>query len=58
MVVILTEWNEFRALNLSKLASVMNIPAMADLRNIYNEEKVLSNGFSAYDSIGRKSKTI
>jgi len=58
MVVILTEWNEFRALNLSKLASVMNIPAMADLRNIYNEEKVLSSGFTAYDSIGRKSKTI
>ena len=58
MVVILTEWNEFRALNLNKLASVMHSPAMADLRNIYNDVQVLSNGFIAYDSIGRKTKDV
>ena len=53
MVVILTEWNEFRALDLGKLSSVMNVAAMADLRNIYSKEKALSNGFITYDSIGR-----
>jgi UDPglucose 6-dehydrogenase len=53
MVVILTEWNEFRALDLCKLSSVMNVAAMADLRNIYSKEKALSNGFITYDSIGR-----
>lgn len=53
MVVILTEWNEFRALDLCKLSSVMNVAAMADLRNIYSKEKALSNGFISYDSIGR-----
>ena len=53
MVVILTEWNEFRALDLGKLSSVMNFAAMADLRNIYSKEKALSNGFITYDSIGR-----
>ena len=53
MVVILTEWNEFRALDLGKLARAMNVAAMADLRNIYTKEKVLSNGFISYDSIGR-----
>ncbi|MDP4892981.1 UDP-glucose dehydrogenase family protein, partial [Cypionkella sp.] len=35
LVVILTEWNEFRAMDLEKLAKKMQLPRMADLRNIY-----------------------
>tara|TARA_B110000263_G_scaffold236150_1_gene235219 strand:- start:132 stop:1454 length:1323 start_codon:yes stop_codon:yes gene_type:complete len=53
LIVILTEWNEFRALDLSKLAKSMKTPSMADLRNIYNEQEVLSHGFVSYDSVGR-----
>ena len=53
LVVILTEWNEFRALDLQRLASSMATPCMADLRNIYSPEDVTDAGFTAYDSIGR-----
>lgn len=55
-LVILTEWNEFRALDLSRLSNIMKNPVMADLRNIYSPEKVLSQGFVLYESIGRKRK--
>jgi UDPglucose 6-dehydrogenase len=54
-VVILTEWNEFRALDLARLASVMRTPAMADLRNIYSAEAAGRAGFTAYTSIGRQN---
>ncbi|MCC5987301.1 MAG: UDP-glucose/GDP-mannose dehydrogenase family protein [Pararhodobacter sp.] len=52
-LLILTEWNQFRALNLKRLASVMATPRMADLRNIYSAEDVLAAGFEAYDCVGR-----
>ena len=53
VVVILTEWNEFRALDLGKLARKMNTPRMADLRNIYNREDALAAGFETYEGVGR-----
>ncbi|WP_434618855.1 UDP-glucose dehydrogenase family protein [Tabrizicola sp. M-4] len=53
VVVILTEWNEFRALDLAKLARKMATPRMADLRNIYNREDALAAGFAAYEGVGR-----
>lgn len=53
MVVILTEWNEFRALDLKALAGRMATPRMADLRNIYDPATVREAGFSSYESIGR-----
>ena len=52
-IVILTEWNEFRALDLSRLAGAMTKPKMADLRNIYDEEDAVAAGFAAYASVGR-----
>ncbi|MBT5303337.1 MAG: UDP-glucose/GDP-mannose dehydrogenase family protein [Tateyamaria sp.] len=55
LLVILTEWNEFRALDLKKLASSMTSPRMADLRNIYSAKDAELAGFEAYDSIGRAS---
>lgn len=52
-IVILTEWNEFRALDLERLAKSMATPMMADLRNIYNPGDVERAGFNVYMSIGR-----
>lgn len=52
-VVILTEWNEFRALDLKKLAKKMTTPRMADLRNIYSAKDAKRAGFDGYTSIGR-----
>ncbi len=45
-LVILTEWNEFRALDLGRLAGVMAAPRMADLRNVYAPEAAREAGFS------------
>ena len=53
-LVILTEWNEFRALDLKRVAERMSTPVMADLRNIYTPKDAENAGFSAYVSIGRQ----
>jgi UDPglucose 6-dehydrogenase len=53
LVVILTEWNEFRALDLKRLAKKMATPRMADLRNIYSARDARRAGFEAYDAVGR-----
>ncbi len=53
IVVILTEWNEFRALDLARLSGGMTAPVMADLRNVYDRESVLAAGFTQYVGIGR-----
>ncbi|WP_298936299.1 UDP-glucose/GDP-mannose dehydrogenase family protein [uncultured Ruegeria sp.] len=53
VVVLLTEWNEFRALNLTELAGTMNTARMVDLRNIYSESTVLKSGFETYVGVGR-----
>ncbi|OYU40586.1 MAG: UDP-glucose 6-dehydrogenase [Pseudorhodobacter sp. PARRP1] len=53
LVVLLTEWNEFRALDLSKLAKKMETPRMADLRNIYSLEEATEAGFQTYVAVGR-----
>lgn len=50
--VIITEWNEFRALDLQRVKSSMRAPVMIDLRNIYNPDEVRAAGFS-YTSVGR-----
>ena len=52
-VVLLTEWNEFRALDLKRLAAAMNSPRMADLRNIYSADEAAAAGFEDYVSVGR-----
>ena len=52
-VVILTEWNEFRALDLSRLSAKMAKPVMADLRNIYDRAGAIEAGFSDYVGVGR-----
>ena len=51
-VVLLTEWNEFRGLDLPRLAGVMATARMVDLRNVYNLATASEAGF-AYISVGR-----
>jgi UDPglucose 6-dehydrogenase len=53
-VAILTEWNDFRALNLSRAKSLLKQPLMIDLRNIYVPAEMAAAGFR-YHSIGRRS---
>ena len=53
-LVILTEWNQFRALDLIKLKKLMKRKIIIDLRNIYNPKEIKDNGFEYY-SIGRPS---
>ncbi|WP_282063828.1 UDP-glucose dehydrogenase family protein [Roseobacter litoralis] len=52
-VVILTEWNAFRALDLERLARDMATPVMADLRNVYSVQEATQAGFEVYVSVGR-----
>ncbi len=52
-LVILTEWNEFRALDLGRIATSMTAPRMADLRNIYTAQDAEAAGFEAYVAVGR-----
>jgi UDPglucose 6-dehydrogenase len=51
-VVILTEWNEFRALDLDATKKLLKRPLMVDLRNIYRPDEMAKAGFD-YVSIGR-----
>ncbi len=52
VVAIVTEWNEFRALDLDRLRDAMLGNIIVDLRNIYKTEEMQGKGFS-YISIGR-----
>ena len=53
LVVILTEWNEFRAMDLERLSRKMETPHMADLRNIYSADEAKAAGFTSYVAVGR-----
>jgi UDPglucose 6-dehydrogenase len=53
-LVILTEWNEFRALDLDKVKELLKTPVMIDLRNIYNPDDMEAEGFR-YSPIGRRA---
>ncbi len=56
-LVIVTEWNAFRAMDFRRLKEVMATPLLVDLRNIYRKEEMRQHGF-AYVSVGRPAKTI
>jgi UDPglucose 6-dehydrogenase len=53
-LVIVTEWEQFRALDLPRLRNLMACPAVVDLRNIYQPEEMREHGF-VYTCIGRSS---
>ena len=51
-VVLVTEWNEFRSLDLERLKSAMASPTFIDLRNVYRPHEMRRHGFT-YVSVGR-----
>ncbi len=51
-LVIVTEWEQFRALDFARLKDVMERPVLVDLRNIYRPEEAARHGF-AYEGVGR-----
>jgi UDPglucose 6-dehydrogenase len=53
VLLILTEWNEFKELDIKKIKSLLKNPLIIDGRNIYNSEELKKEGFT-YLSIGRK----
>jgi UDPglucose 6-dehydrogenase len=54
-LVIVTEWEQFRALDFARLKEAMAEPVLVDLRNIYSAEEAARHGF-AYESVGRARK--
>jgi UDPglucose 6-dehydrogenase len=55
-IVLVTEWNEFRSLDLDRVKSLMKRPVMVDLRNVYDPGMMVDAGF-VYTSIGRMNPT-
>ena len=51
-LIILTEWNEFRALDISKVKKLLYRPIIIDFRNIYNPDELFKQGMEYY-SVGR-----
>ena len=51
-LVFMTEWNQFRALDMSRIRGLMRTPKVADLRNIYEPERIRELGFD-YVGVGR-----
>jgi UDPglucose 6-dehydrogenase len=52
VLVLVTEWNAFRSLDLARIKSVMNEPILVDLRNVYRQKEVEAAGLT-YHSVGR-----
>jgi UDPglucose 6-dehydrogenase len=55
-LVIVTEWEQFRALDFGRLKAVMLNPVVVDLRNVYRPDDMLKQGF-AYHAVGRTIST-
>ena len=53
VLVLITEWNEFRALDFEQLGALMRTQVLVDLRNVYRPDDVRAAGFH-YSSIGRR----
>jgi len=54
VVVLVTEWNQFRALDLDRLKSLMKSPILVDLRNVYRAAEVEAHGFT-YSGVGKNA---
>ena len=51
-VVLMTEWNQYRALDLEKIGAIMRKKVFIDLRNVYEPAKLKAKGFD-YVGVGR-----
>jgi UDPglucose 6-dehydrogenase len=56
-LVIVTEWNEFRALDLGRVKALMKRPVLVDMRDIYSPDDMAAAGFD-YHSIGRPRREL
>jgi UDPglucose 6-dehydrogenase len=52
VIVFMTEWNQFRALDMERIKGLMKVPRIADLRNIYEPADMREMGFQ-YVGVGR-----
>jgi UDPglucose 6-dehydrogenase len=52
ILVFMTEWNQFRALDMEKVKKLLKSPKIADLRNIYEPKDIRALGFE-YVGVGR-----
>ena len=52
IVVLMTEWNQYRALDLDRIASLLSSPVFVDLRNVYDPQTMKEKGFT-YVGVGR-----
>ena len=56
-LVVLTEWNQFRSLDLERLRRTLRAPRLIDLRNVYEPEKMRAMGFE-YECVGRTATDL
>ena len=57
VLLLITEWNQFRALDLDRVKSLMRAPVMVDLRNVYEPKTMREHGFT-YHCIGRPRSDV
>jgi UDPglucose 6-dehydrogenase len=56
-LVVVTEWAQYRALDLKRLKSELAHPVVVDLRNVYRPEDMAAHGF-VYESVGRPAEQV
>jgi len=54
LLVLATEWNQFRALDLGRVRSLMRAPVLVDMRNVYEPDEMVRLGFT-YRGVGRQA---
>jgi UDPglucose 6-dehydrogenase len=57
MLILMTEWNQFRNLDLDRIKSALTTPVFVDLRNVYEPARMASLGFH-YTSVGRPTPSL
>ena len=56
-LILVTEWDEFKTLDMKKMASLMKRPIMIDGRNLYDPEELIRAGF-IYHAVGRGTSSL
>jgi UDPglucose 6-dehydrogenase len=56
-MIIVTEWNQFRSLDMERVRSLLRQPVVVDLRNLYDPTRMKEQGFK-YSSVGRSAKDL
>jgi len=56
-IIIVTEWNQFRSLDMERIRTLLRQPVVVDLRNLYDPQRMREQGFS-YFSVGRAAEEL